>query len=842
MEYLKKVFKVIEKFYAPKKVRYICNIFFIVLAFFSALLISFWKCSLHNSSRSDMVQEKKYTLRDLSLVNCKVDNEILVSTTEDPQIIFADVSGYVDNLCVYLELPLEKQVVFQVFYSEKGSGFSENKSVVCKANEGDKKIELLLEKDIDGLRLDVGNEKNLSVNLNNIAVNDSSVLERQAGIQEILESKMFWLRFELLFVLFLFFALHLILDIRKMYQFIYKYRWIIGCVIVVFMTINKLHGDSTYMYDTYVQQGKGTEFVEPVWGEARAIRSDEWLVNSSRILSSRYLEDPYGKYNDIMRGTDTFNLTHFGFASIGHDFYSIFYKLFGIEYGFCFVWNAKIILSFLFTFEFFLILSKKKKILSLLGSCLIICSGFFLWWNFPAIIMWTHASLVFFYYFFKTNDRKIKLVCAMGTPISCANFVLILYPAWQVPMGYLVIAFIVWIIHDNWSDIKKQHLKSWILFAVALFFVISMVASYILSVKEYTQIISDTVYPGHRVSSGGYIWNKLWYYLQNFLYPFKDVGNPSEYGTLCSLFPLPIIIALIYFVKSKKKDWLIGLLLAVMALLLCYTSVGIPLWLSKATLLANSTPERAVDIVAIGCIYLLIIVISKNFSMKKIKWPVAILISFCVVAVSAYVSMQEFKDYMTILEAIVLVAIVGVFASTLIYCYNDKIRHIIFGMVISLLVVSAINIRPIQRGFDAIDSKPLAVEIRKINEENPGQIWVAENSIVMSGFSIACGAKTINSTNTYPNMDLWRSLDPTGQYNKIYNRYEHIIMDFNNETTSFELVQPDTIKCHLAYRDFEKTGIKYIISNNNLQEDNEYVQIQKIYDEAGSYIYQVNYK
>lgn len=840
--YLDKLMNGVNMYRSNAKLRRVGSTFIIMMAIFAAFFVSFWKGNIRFINSKDMFPEKKYTLQDIALINYEQEGEVLRSTNEDPQFIFSGISGYVDNICVNFEKALEKPIVFQLFFSENGSGFSEEKSIVYHASAGEDRVDLILEKKIDGLRLDIGNETGVSISLKNVTVNDSSVLDRSLDLQGMLGSKMFWLRFELLLAVFLFVALHAVLDVRNMYRFIFKYRWLFGIVVITFMTVNQLHGDSIYMYDTYVQQGSGSEMIEPLFGRARAIRSDEWLVNTSRILSSRFLENPYAAYNDVIRATNTINPTYVGFASIGHDFLSIFYRFFGIAYGFCFVWNARIVLSFLFTFELFLIITKQKKLISLLGSCMIICSGFFLWWNFPAIILWTHASLVFFYYFFKTNSRKVKLCCAVGTPISCANFVLILYPAWQVPMGYLAIAFLVWMIHDNWSDIKKQRIKTWILFGFAVVFLAAMVISYLTMIREYTEIISDTVYPGHRVSNGGYIWNKLWYYLQNFLYPFKDVGNPSEYGTTCNLFPIPLLVGLIYLIRSKKKDWLIAMLLGVMTLLLVYTSVGIPAWLSKITLLSNSTPERTADVVAIGCIYLLIVMLSKDFTTKKIPIGIVFFGAVLVVGISAYISTTDFPEYMPLVAIIVLVSIVSLFASILIYRYKQGMRNAIIIVMMLLIVVSGICIRPVQHGFDAIDSKPLALKIQEIDAKDPDQLWIADSSIILPGFSIACGAKTINSVNTYPNMELWKKLDPTGQYNEVYNRYEHISLDFTNEATSFELIQADAIKCHLAYRDFEKTGVKYIISNNNLSIDNEYVQLQMIYNEAGSAIYQVVYK
>lgn len=831
-----------------KKEVKICKIVLITLV---VIFTSFWNAACKDSSflalkeqlsADTVVDSKKYKVDEFNLVNIESHNNQLVASTNDPQLIFKSIAGYVDNISIRLAESLNEDMYIQVFYSENGSGFSEEKSVKHTAHTGDQEILIPVMKQVDSLRIDIGNEPGQTIMLGNISVNEE-IYSLNAFIQkDILGSSMFWIRFELLFLLYAFIGCHFIFNIKKMYAFIYKYRWIIGGLVIVFMTVNKFHGDSTYVYDTYIQPGLGSEYMEPVLGVARPIRSDEWLTNTSRILSSRHLENPYGKYNDIMRATDTINLTNGGMVKIGSDALAVFYRLLGIEYGFCFIWNARIVLSFLVTFEFFMILARRRKLLALLGTCLIICSGFFLWWQFPSIILTSHAALVCVYHYFTTHNRKIKALCAIGAPIATSNFVLILFPAWQVPLGYVVLALLVWMIHDNWEDIKRQSKKSWAVFGAALVICGILIISYTFSIKEYTEIISNTVYPGARSSNGGFILNKVLYYIQNFLYPYKDVGNPSEYGTLCTLFPLPVIMGIVYLIKNKKKDWLVGCLLVPLALLLGYTATGLPGWLAKISMFTNSTPERAADILGVCCVYLLIAVMARDCVVEKIKWWVGFLAGLLVVSISTYTCMKYYPEYMTWGYIIFMSLILAAFAMIIISKVKPQIYNAVICVMIAVLVVSGLAVRPVQKGFDAIDSKPLAVKIREISGNEPDEKWIAAGGLVLSGLSIACGAPTINSVNTYPNMDLWTKLDEDLQYGDIYNRFEHVIVDFNNEKTTFELFQADTIIVHLAYQDFVKTGAKYVVSDHIITEDNQYLSFTLLYGEGGSYIYQINYK
>lgn len=847
------VYDTVTNFFgARKKLRLCKNILVVIIvltaAFFGAVMKNTEFSMLCDMLREDSLEVTEFETSALMLSGYEADGNTLCTTTEDPQILLENTNMYVGNVSIHFGAELKQDIVVQMFYSVDGSGFQESNSVVFTAYQGEKTANCLIMKNVDALRIDIGQESGLSYELEHIAINDQ--MENQSILtvlwEEVLTGGMFWLRFELLFAAFAFVGLHFILDVRKMYAFMYKYRWVIGAVLLVFMTANKLHGDSMYMYDSSVQTGMGSEFVEPVFGEARAIRSDEWVVDTPRTLSARYLEDPFGAYSDILRGTKTQNPIHVSFATLGSRIFNFAYPVLGVEYGFCFNWNIMVIFTFLITFEFFMILTRKRKLVSLLGAVMIVCSSFYLWWGFPPIFAYAHAALVSFYYFFKTKDRRVQILCAVATPIAVAHFVNILYPAWQVPYGFIVLAFLVWLIHDNWADIRRQTWKSWVMFGAALIFCAVLIVLYLLSIREYMEAISATVYPGARVSTGGYAWNKLLYYFQTLLYPFEDVGNPSEYSVMINLFPLPVILSVFYMIRTKKIDWCITPLIVVLAFLLWYTYTTIPEIIAKLTMMTNSTPERAVDMVGIVNVYLIVVLLSRKdeYQLKfKGNWMIGIVAGAATVMISISTCNKYFPEYMSRKYILVIAAILVLFI-TMMFCKMQKAAAMgIYIAAMVLFVTVGIQVRPIQHGYDAIDSKPLAQQIRQINEADPGQKWIsADGNFVLSSFGMACGASMITSVNTYPNLDLWRALDENNQYEEVYNRYAHMTVCLTDEDTSFSLVQADLMTIWLSYKDIEKTGAKYILSSSYMQVDNEYVQFTPLYGEAGTYIYQVTYK
>ena len=66
------------------------------------------------------------------------------------------------------------------------------------------------------------------------------------------------------------------------------------------------------MWDFYIEPGKGSQYIHPIFGNPRAIRSDEWMVNVPRMMSG-YFASNYGKYNDIVMAAKFSNLSSSGF-------------------------------------------------------------------------------------------------------------------------------------------------------------------------------------------------------------------------------------------------------------------------------------------------------------------------------------------------------------------------------------------------------------------------------------------------------------------------------------------------------------------------------------------------
>ena len=651
--------------------------------------------------------------------------------------------------------------------------------------------------------------------------------------------------FILFFVVF-FLSLHLVYPVKKIYDFMFKYRWYIGVGLLLFVTLFKINGDSMAYYTMTIQGDKVDALSYPIFGKIRTIRSDEFLVNNPGIFASVMNNPSFEKYNTILRGTDTLNIisgVYKGLAMIAYQPWKLIFTILPLENAFSFYFYFVPVFAFLFCMELFYILSK-NKLVAFTGATLTIFSSYFLWWGFPNYLLSGTATIVFFYKFINEKNIKKQIVFGLLMALSFSIFVCNLYPAWQVPVGYVYLVIGIWMIKENFVQIKSQSKVQWFIFFGSIGICILLVLNYFISTKEYIQIINQTVYPGKRVEYGSNEIGKLLCYAQSLFFPIKDMYNNSESGVFFCLFPLSTLLSLYYSIKSKKKDLLSILLLTVEIPMIIYTTIGLPPIVAKLLLFTHSTSVRMIDILGFVQVILIVRLLSFYKDEKHIKPIVGGIVAIAFACESVLICKYSFPDYLNKYWMILLFIMIFFLSFYLMTNYKGK-DFKKFEILISLVsICSGLCVRPISIGLSSVYAKPAAQEIQKIVSKDPTSKWVTIGGIETPSFTVMCGAPTINFVNTYPNLKLWHTLDPDKKYEKIYNRYEHVKVLLTHEETSFELIQSDYITLNLSYKDIKKAKVKYVFTNGedcDIDFNNGYVKFDKAYDESGVKIYKITY-
>lgn len=647
-------------------------------------------------------------------------------------------------------------------------------------------------------------------------------------------------RFFLFLLIDLFIGINIIFDKQKIWNFIYNKRYIIGIILFTVVVIRGYHGSSMYAYNDFIEPSYQIKESIPIIGNYRSIRSDEYLVDTPAILSQYNRNSNYSKINNALmaRETTVYMYPQLPTKSIAvlNNPRLIGFLFLNVEQAYSFYWYFPYFALFFALFELFMILTKSKK-LSLLGTIMLEFSPSLLWWNSPAFLLYGSLATIFFYHLFKEKKKSKKCIYSVLLGWAGACYIMILYPAWQITYGYLFLGLFIYMIILNKDKIKCTDFLYLIL--TILFMAVLIIPTFIGSIDTINAMMS-TVYPGARVSTGGYGWQLYFNYFPSIFFSEISTINPCESSQYISLYPLPIILGIIKCYqnhKNKKQNYLLFILTLIAVLLSIWNFIPIGV-LAKITLLSMSTPDRAQLTVSVICIFILIELFHSYEQEKCSNKIIPLLFSLVLCFIGIYISNNNIPDYMTTFMKLMSGVIYFIlFYLTLI---NTKFGNQIFMLIMILFsTFFALSIHPINKGLSIMLEKPLAKTVQEITKKDKDSVWVAvDGPLLLQSYLLANGARVLNSTNYYPNLELWKKFDPEGKNDEIYNRYAHIVFDITENETSFELVQSDMFRVYLNKNDICKLAVDYVASTVEL-EHFEIEKLNKIYQYENIIIYNI---
>lgn len=651
----------------------------------------------------------------------------------------------------------------------------------------------------------------------------------------------------LLFLILFGLALYILFNndlYKKLSEILYKYRFILAALVIVVAVLFELHGSSIAKLDISDMMHKS------IFGIARNIRSDEFNVNTMFAFSQYY--NNFNYFSAIPRAAPTDMFIVYGQPV--WDFL-ILYRPFLIGYlflspakGLSFFWISRLVILFLVSFEFGMLITKENRTLSLVYAFLLTFCPWIQWWfainELVEMLIFGQLAIVLIKQYLTTDSYKKKLIHTLLFTLCFGGFILTLYPAWEIPLGYLFVILAIWIIYENKDSIKIS-IKDLALIALFLsILTVSFIHLYNMSWDTIVTVL-NTSYPGGRVFTGGGQITKLGEYAANLIFPLFPEKSPDLVNNsfVFSFFPMGLILFYITQIRQKKRDLLTYLLFFLYVAFVVYYIGNWPELIAKVTLLGKSLNERLLEVATF--IELLIVIRSISIMDKiKIKKQYLLIISLILTAaITLLLLYLEPKFYGGLKLALIPIILIPSFY--MIFNLGDKKYYKSFLaliIIISFLCGGLVN--PIESGCDVYFNQPIIQEVNSIVQENPNSTWIVEDGIFI-GEVIGVGAPTVNCVNTYPNLELWSKLDPNNESYDIYNRYAHIVVHIiNNNQTSFEPTDNDAIfTLNLNVNDLEKLNVTYILTLNELDGfSNDNVSFIKTYDNGMYNIYRVYYR
>lgn len=656
-------------------------------------------------------------------------------------------------------------------------------------------------------------------------------------------------------IVIFFISVHFIFKVKDIYGFIYKYRFLLALLVFTYIVIMGYSGSSIGIYKDIIQSSDSQAYYSPILGKSRVIRGDEWNVNTPLAISQSIDKDsPFGYYNDNLRGTKTemFSVASAPVADVmilAKPFF-VGFLLFGAEHGLAFMWYGKEIALMLISFELCMLISNKKKLISLFGMILVVFSSATQWFFITDFVIWGGLALILFDKFMTTNTYKIKILCALGIFISVISYIFILYPAWQLTYGYTLIPILIWIIWKNNKQYKMNYKDMLIILAVIILSAAIGIRYYSLS-KDVLYAVSNTDYPGERFILGGGGETTLFSYIYSVVFPYiNKLENPCELAGMYSLYPIPTIIAFIFMLRNKTRRKHFAFILPaliVSVLLSIWAFVPTNRIFAKITLLYMVPANRVV--IPLGFMQIILMVyimgniekedvIIKNVNIAKV---LAVILSIAIMMIAINTDKEE---VMGNLKSYVFGLILLVETYALFTINKDNSQKLLITVALPIALLSGITVNPVQKGISVITNKPVAKEVQKIVSEDPdNNLWLSE---LFPDYFLASGARVLNSVNTYPNFDMYKTIlkDKFEQeeYRKIYNRYAHVYMQVTDKESTVELLYMDAVRIKVNAETIKELGVKYIIEREDIEKyETKNVDFEKIYDEDGIMIFKVNY-
>lgn len=655
----------------------------------------------------------------------------------------------------------------------------------------------------------------------------------------------------------MFVLLHFIFKLKDLYNFIYKYRFYIAIAIFIIAVICEYSGSSIGVYNEVLQgESTGTYFT-PVLGKYRSIRSDEWVVNTPIFTSQAVDEDSkFAYYNDNLRGTttDMFSVVApavLDILTVGKPF-NIGYLLLGASRGLSVLWAGKWIALMLVSFEFCMLITDRKKIVSACGMLLIVFSAATQWWNMTDVLLWGMLALVLVDKYLKTDKLKTKIICALGIFVSVVSYVFIMYPAWQVPFILIYIAIFISLCIKNRKNYKICK-KDILIIAMVIMAIVGIGIRYLYMSSDALQATMNTDYPGSRFEIGGDGLKVIVSYVYSFLFPYFNVDNPCEFAGMISFYPIPMILAIIYLIRNKDRKTHMGFFIPLLILSTIFSIFVLfrtNELFAKITLLYMSPARRLA--VPLGFIQILLLVYLLGINNKETKLMkddiakvAAILFNIIIFSLAVKTAPV---NLLGALKSYCCGLILVIFLYLILTMNNEKNKKLLLIGLAGMTIITGATVNPIQKGISVLTDKPLAKQVREIViNDSENNLWITDNTnFYIPNYLLASGAKVINSTNVYPNFDLFKTVLSEEDFGnsdirKIYNRYAHITMEITKNENKVELIYQDSIRLKLTPDKIKELGIKYIVSVRDIREFNtETVNFEQIYNEQGISIYKVN--
>ncbi len=556
--------------------------------------------------------------------------------------------------------------------------------------------------------------------------------------------------------------------------------------------------------------------------EPKGIRIDEWNVTTPSMLSQARQSPPFPIENPSL-GAGRSPLL----MSVPVAYYTTLFRpqlwgffLFDFEHGFAFYWCGKVFGLLLASAWLLRQIGIKNRVVVAFGTIWIFFSSFVQWWfssptMLPEMIACWAMSMGFALRFFSRLSRWQLAFALVGFVFFGVNFVLCLYPSFQIPLLYLSIAVVtgIWLQRRLTGDWQIR--QGLIMLGAALGALVLILVPFWLSVHETLQIVAQTSYPGvDRSRGGGLSVFQLFSGVVGFFESEKRV--PAGFSNICeasNFYPLWLAVV---FVLVVAKYWkgipfppLIIALVSAIFLFCIYGVTPLPVWLARGTLLAFVSEPRLLLGIGLANV-LLCCVFFDSYRKEILTWPtrfVAAIVFWLCLAAGLW-KVNPFTDKTWVIGILIINAL-------LIALFFWEHARGWFMAAFSALLMFNGTINPVMLGLSPLLQAHIFHKIDQLRAVDPESGWIVYESTTIPQMVKGTGARVLNGTKIVPDLELMHEFDPEDRARVTYNRYANIVVLFPQDPRNINvgLIAPDAYKITLSpdLPPLRRRGYRYLV-------------------------------
>lgn len=504
------------------------------------------------------------------------------------------------------------------------------------------------------------------------------------------------------------------------------------------------------------------------------------------------------------------------------------YFLLGAQRGLAWYWWFPPFACFTVLFLLFEVVLGGNRKLAALGAFWFCNSAYVICWSLlpDHVIFFAALGCLSAYHLLNSEKRGGRLASAILLGLSIPGFIMIVYPPWQVGAAYFMLfVFASLIIREKLYVSPVARLRHRIAYlGVALVIAAGLTLSWLLACLPDLKMMSNSVYPGHRISLGGdYSLALLFKGVYNMATIYDAppaLRNQSEAASFYYLFPAVLIGLCLSRKLARKLGVVSWALVAYISGALIFLFVGLPQSIAKLTLLSYIPSYRADLTIGLASILLSMRVLAVTRDLRSSVrgrweklWPIVAGIGMLSVLLWHAFAFAKETNVLPSTRVALLTAVTGGLAS---YCLLSGRVKIFAAFICVLVVATTIRFNPLSTNLNHIYKSELAGEVTRLNRQSDRPpLWVCYGGVHPGVLVTILGGRSVSGVHWPPQLSMWHILDPDRIYEHIYNRYAEVSLDYMPDVSrvSFRAPQDGELRVMISpdYPGLKTLGARYLL-------------------------------